>query len=596
MRDISEAIGSSGRIATVAFLFAISLLMSPSTRAQVGTASIAGTVEDSSGAVIKGAQVKATQTDTQVVHTTTSGDDGAFTIPLLPVGSYVLDVQFAGFQPYKQTGIVLTVGQVASVNLQLKPGSVSQTVEVTANAQIVETTQSNSSTLVDNAQVEGLPLNGRNPATLVYLTGGATNPVENNVISNTGSPVLQNSLVYPGEIAPTIHGERGGGVYFSLDGANNVDPYQVTGGPFPNPDAVAEFSVVSGNYGAEYVSAPGGAINIVTKSGTNQIHGDAFEFVRNGLFNARNFFSATPDELKRNQFGGTLGAPIKHDKWFIFGSYQGTRVANQQGGNVGFVPSVAERSGNFSQLLPTTIKNPATGLVFPGNMITPTATLNPVTQALLQFIPSSTAPLGATVTPGAANDKVVWVQPISQTENQYVVKTDYVFGNHRIFGRYFYGGFSWAADGIPNGDILASFSGQNQRWDNATAGDTWTKGNLVSDFRFTYIRDNSVDLPPESSVTLHTLGANVTEAQIPTDPSLGVTGAFSLFSQAFNDFQRHNYDVSEDMNFFHGRHQISFGVSVQHIYVLLEGPPHNKGARLSRVCSPATRSRITCWA
>ena len=152
---------------------------SSSARAQVRTASIAGTVQDVSGAAIKGAQVKATQTDTQISQTVTSGEDGSFTIPLLPVGSYALDVQYTGFAPYKQTGIVLTVGQVASVNVSLKPGSVSQTVEVTANAQIVETTQSNSSTLVDTTQVEGLPLNGRNPATLVFLTGGASNPIQN---------------------------------------------------------------------------------------------------------------------------------------------------------------------------------------------------------------------------------------------------------------------------------------------------------------------------------------------------------------------------------------------------------------------------------
>jgi len=575
MKGCSEAVGSTGKVVPVAFLFVIFLLsVSRSARAQVSTASIAGTVQDSSGAVIKGAQIKATQTDTQIVHTTTSGDDGAFTIPLLPVGSYMLDVQFAGFQPYQQTGIVLTVGQVASVSLQLKPGSVSQTVEVTANAQIVETTQSNSSTLVDTAQVVGLPLNGRNPASLVFLTGGASNPVQNNVASNTGSPILQNTLVFPTEIAPTIHGERGGGVYFSLDGANNIDTYEMTGGPFPNPDATAEFNVVSGNYGAEYVSAPGGAVNIVTKSGTNQIHGDVYEFVRNGIFNARNFFSTRPDVLKRNQFGATLGAPIKHDKWFIFGSYEGTRLANAQGGNVGFVPSVAERGGNFSQLLPTPIKNPATGLQFMGNSgtqpnVIPTAQLNPVTQALLKYIPSSAVPLGATVIPGAANDEVIWSFPIFVTQEEYVVKSDYVVGNHRIFGRYFHASYSQPPNGIPSGDLLATNPGQFHNWNNVTGGDTWTHGNLVSDFRFTYVRDYSETDAGESSVTLPGLGANFTVGQFPTIQSLGVTGAFSIKGQNFDGFPRHTYDVSENVNFFRGRHQISFGAEVQHIAALL---------------------------
>src|SRR4029077_18989941 len=191
--------------------FVVSLLsVGGSASAQLSTASIAGTVQDVSGGVIKGAQVKVTETETQVVHTTTSGDDGAFTIPLLPVGSYALDAQFTGFQPYKQTGIVLTVGRVASVTVSLKPGSVSQTVEVSANAQIVETTQSNSSTLVDNAQVEGLPLNGRNPATLVFLSGGVTNPILNNGGGGVGQLVVQlTCCTYPTEIAPSIHGSRG---------------------------------------------------------------------------------------------------------------------------------------------------------------------------------------------------------------------------------------------------------------------------------------------------------------------------------------------------------------------------------------------------
>jgi hypothetical protein len=564
-----------GRLALL--IIAPLLLLGVPASAQVGTASIAGTVQDSSGGVIKGAQLTITQTDTGIVHTTASDNDGKFIVPLLPVGSYSVHVEFSGFVTYEQTGVVLTVGQVASVNITLKPGSLNQTVTVAANADIVETQQSNSSTLVAEEQVVGLPLNGRNPATLVFLTGGTTNPVENNLISNTGSPVLQNSLVYPSEIAPTIHGQRGGGVYFSLDGANNNDSYQVTGGPFPNPDATTEFSVVSGNYGAEYVSAPGGAVNIVTKSGTNQVHGDIFEFVRNGIFNARNFFSTTPDELKRNQFGATLGAPIKRDKWFIFGSYQGMRLANHVGGNISFVPSVAERSGNFSQILPKIIKNPANGLPFPGNMITPTATLDPVMQGLLKYIPSSTTPLGAKVIPGAANDEVIWVQPQSQKEDQAVVKTDYIFGNHRILGRYFYTHFVWDPNGVPDGDLLASTQGQNQRWDNVTVGDTWTKGNLISDARFSYIRDNSIVLVGQSSVTLHGLGANVTPGQVPTIQSLGVTGAFSVGSSDYNDFQRHTFDMSEDVSLLHGRHQVSFGVDVQHIHGLLEANSGQNG-------------------
>jgi len=298
------------------YLAALLFVLSPQPAfTQVSTASIQGTVVDSTGAAVGGATITATQLDTQIARTTTSEASGAYIFPLLPVGSYSVKVSAAGFAPFEQTGIVLTVDEAASVPVALRVGNISETVTVNSDATMLNTTSSQTATLISQHQVEGLPLDGRNPATLVFLAGGVSNPVLNIPLSNTGNAILQNSLVYPTEIAATVHGVRGGGVYFSLDGASNVDPYQVTGGPFPNPDATEEFSVVSGNYGSRYVSAPGGAVNIVTKSGTNQIHGDVFEFIRNGAVNARNFFAAQPDALKRNQFGATAGGPIIRDRW-----------------------------------------------------------------------------------------------------------------------------------------------------------------------------------------------------------------------------------------------------------------------------------------
>ena len=255
------------------------VLATPKAIGQISTAEISGVVQDPSGGVVSHAQLTLTQTDTGFVRDAVTGDDGAYTFTSLPVGSYVLRVKVSGFAPYEQTGIVLTVGQAATIRVTLTPGSITQTITVAADAALVNTVESAKTSLINQKQVEGLPLNGRNPAGLVFLAPGASNPVQNVPSSNTGSAVLQNSLVYPTEIAPTINGVRGGGVYFSLDGANNVDPYQVSGGPFPNPDASEQFSVVSGAYGSRYVSAPGGAVNVVTKSGTNEIHGNLFEFL-----------------------------------------------------------------------------------------------------------------------------------------------------------------------------------------------------------------------------------------------------------------------------------------------------------------------------
>ncbi len=524
--------------------------------AQVSTASIEGTVQDSTGAAVSGATITAIQVETQVSRTATSGSDGLYAIPLLPLGNYTVRVSATGFEPFEQTGITLAVGQDARVPVTLGVGNVRQTVTVNANAAMVNTTSSETQQLVDQRQVEGLPLDGRNPAALVFLVGGVSNPILNMAPSNTGSAILQNSLVYPTEIAANVHGVRAGGVYFSLDGANNIDSYEVTGGPFPNPDATEEFNVVSGNFGARYVSAPGGAVNIVTKSGTNSIHGNVFEFIRNGAVNARNYFAAQPDALKRNQFGATAGAPIMRDKWFVFGAYQGTRLSDVLGGIVSFVPTAQQRTGNLSSISKPII-NPATGQPFPNNQIGP---LNSVTQGLLAYIPL----------PQNASGSVSYAQPEQQQENQYVIKSDFVYKSQRIFGRFFYDSFNWPGTGIPGGNILAAFRGQQHQWYNATGGHTWTHGNLISDARFSFIRDHSTTVAGESTVTLTNLGANITPGQFPTIQSLSVTGLFAVNPGNYNTFPRNTYDGAEDISIIKGKHQIAFGAEVQHVGVTLE--------------------------
>lgn len=237
-----------------------------------------------------------------------SGPDGSFRISSIPVGPYVVRVNKDGFASYEQKGIVLTVGQVATIQVSMTVGAQTQDVVVSAEAPAVESTNSTIQSVVDENVVSNLPLNGRNPAALMYTAPGITDATLNPQGTNANSTVAGGAL--SDESAPTTNGVRPGGTYFSLDGAGNIDPFNVIGGPFPNPDATQEFSVVSGSYGSRYVSAPGGAVNIVTKSGTNQIHGSVFEFLRNGFFNAENYFATTPDTLKRNQFGFAAGGPI----------------------------------------------------------------------------------------------------------------------------------------------------------------------------------------------------------------------------------------------------------------------------------------------
>src|SRR6185437_4102003 len=302
-----------------------------------------------------------------------------------------------------------------------------------------------------------------------------------------------------------------------------------------------------------YVSAPGGAVNIVTKSGTNKIHGNVFEFVRNGAVNARNFFATRVDPLKRNQFGANLGAPILHDRWFVFGGYQGTRLSDSAGGNVAFVPTTQQRTGNLSNVT-TPIKNPATGLPFASN--SSIGPLDPVIQKLLAYIPLPTNP---------ATGSVTYSLPKINTEHSMVVKTDFVHGAHRFFGRYFYDTFNWPGTGIPNNNLLSTFRGQQHRWHNVTVGDTWARGNFVSDARFSFIRDNSVNVAGESTVTLPGLGAGFTVGQFPTIQLVQTVGLFNIAAGNYNGFSRNTYDGAEDITILHGRHQISFGAEVQYI-------------------------------
>jgi len=525
---------------------------------QVSTGSMAGVLRDSSGAVIPGTSVALTNLENGQTRFEETGADGAFNFAALPVGSYALKIEKPGFSAYSQPRISLTVGQAISLPIVLTVGDVSQAVTVTEDVALLNTSDSTLARLVDERQVEGLPLNGRQPANLVFLAPGAVNPVQNIPQSNTGNPVLQNSLVHPREIAPALNGVRGDGVYFSLDGVNNIDPYQVTGGPFPNPDATREFSVVSGTYGARYVSAPGGAVNIVTKSGTNEFHGNIFEFVRNGAVNARNFFAGAHDDLKRNQFGFTVGGPILKNRLFSFGSYEGLRLRDEVKGLTQFVPSDAQRAGDLSSI-PTPIRDPVTGAPYPGNQI-PLSQFDPVTKALLAFIPRSSAPGG----------RIQFSRPIAQREDQAVVKTDYLHRQHALFARYFLDDFTWDPVGILNGNLLASFRGQSHRWQNGALGHTYTGGrNLVSEFRAAYVRDGSTTVAGQNTVSLPGLGANFPKGQFPTIQSLAVVGLFAINPGNFNGFPRDTFVISENVQLLRGRHEFAFGAEIQRIRATL---------------------------
>src|SRR5581483_6558690 len=332
-----------------------------------------------------GASVKVQNMDTGLTQNTTTSDVGAFVFPTLPVGRYRLTVEKTGFAPYSQEGIRLTVNEAASQTVRLQVGGVSESVTVAADAEIVPTRTATSGQLVDQRKIVDLPLNGRQAQSLLYLAPGTVDTTSRYCGVNCFGGV------YPGEQQAAVNGTGPGQVNYQLDGAGHNDTYLNMNLPFPNPDAVQEFSLDSNNLSAQFGNSAGGVVNIVTRSGTNEIHADLFEFLRNGALNARNFFAPKHDSLNRNQFGGSVGGPIRKNRLFYFGTYQGTRIRSAAQGQIGFVPTQAERNGDFSDLSGVALKDPVSGVPYPNNRI-PASQFSPVSLKLLQYIPLPNGP------------------------------------------------------------------------------------------------------------------------------------------------------------------------------------------------------------
>ncbi|HLK49528.1 MAG TPA: carboxypeptidase-like regulatory domain-containing protein, partial [Bryobacteraceae bacterium] len=249
---------------------------------------ISGTVQDTTGSAVAGAQVRVTQTDTGLVRTAASGGDGSYVLTNLPVGPYRMDVSKDGFSTYVQTGIVLQVNTNPTIDVSLKVGAITEQVQVEAAATMVETRTTGVGQVVDSQRIVDIPLNGRNATDLIYLAGAASQAPPADLISTKN---------YPGEAALSIAGGMANGTLYMLDGATHNDPFNNLNLPLPFPDALQEFKVETNALPAQYGQHAAGAVNAVTKSGTNEFHGDAFEFIRNYHFNARNFYAATRDSL-----------------------------------------------------------------------------------------------------------------------------------------------------------------------------------------------------------------------------------------------------------------------------------------------------------
>ncbi|HZT73221.1 MAG TPA: carboxypeptidase regulatory-like domain-containing protein [Terriglobales bacterium] len=419
----------------IALAVAMSLCLVPlSAGAQQVMAAITGTVVDSSNAPLAGARVVAHDTDRGTDWTTTTNNLGVFNLPRLPVGNYSVSASAKGFQTVQEGPLTLVLNQTARLTLTLPVGQVTQTVEVTGAAPLLQTDSTQVSTIINARTNEALPLATRNYVELTLLSPGSVQPNPSSMTN--GQPTGNGGRPY-------INGNREQANNFLLDGMDNNQVSDNEVGFAPSPDAIQEFNLITNNASAEFGNFQGGIISASIKSGTNHWHGDLFEFLRNDKLNANNWannFSSLPRPAMRwNQFGGTVGGPILHNKLFIFGDYEGERFDNPATANPISVFTAAERQGDFSELLglPTPIQlyNPRNIVngqrqPFAGNLIAP-GMIDPVAKALFNDTKLYPMPVNNSLTNNQVN--------LSSTQtnvDQFDVKTDYNLGpNDRMFGR-----------------------------------------------------------------------------------------------------------------------------------------------------------------
>ncbi len=535
--------------------------------AQTTNASLSGTVTDSSGAAIPGAQVTARNTGTGLASTITSTGSGTYTLPNLPPGTYTLTVTKDGFSTSMQADVVLSVSQSATLNSTLAVGASSETITVDATPALINQSTAELSELVDENSIKQLPLNGRDPSSLVLLAPGTTN-----VLNRGGKLQAVNSI--PTETGASANGGRQGSTYYLLDGVQNMDTYLLLDAPFPNADATQEFRVITNNYDARYGFAPGAIVTIQTKSGTNDLHGSLFEFLRNNDLNAGNYFTHAVDPLKRNQFGAAIGGPIKKDKLFFFINYQGTRDSTTSATIQTFTPTTAMLAGDFTALLPKTVlKGP-----FVGNKINP-AQFSPAAVAISALIP-----LGVTPATGLVNYSGT---PTTNTYNEATGRLDYeLTRNQRLTARSFIDHFDQPAQSLP-GNILTDTLGDRARIYNELISHTWTVSSTsVNVLSGAWLENDTFS----AAQVTNKAGQPVCLSQFiaVADPPGGcypqngfaVTNGPSQLGSAPNRENRRTWTINDDFSKSIGQHVLTFGGNLLHQYAS-EVSAYPQNARVS---------------
>ena len=540
-----------GRLSLVLFLTTFTLTFNgPRASAQQATAQITGTVRDPSGAVLVGAEVTLKNSNTNIARSTKTGKEGEYLFTLVPIGTYEVAVEQSGFGRFLQKGITLQINQNARLDVTLQVGTQSQIVEVTGDLAQVDTVSATLGKVETTQRILELPLVERDTMQLGLLQAGVFAPEQEDGSGNAFS----------------VGGQRSESLTFLIDGADNNDFLGNNMVVNPNPDAVAEFKILTNNYEAEYGRTSGGIVNQVIKSGSNNIHGSLFEFFRNTDLDAADYFTHAVPEFKRNLFGGSIGLPIVKDKAFFFASYQGARRREGQNAPPFQTLSQAERSGDFSELLAdgTQLVNPVTGLDYPGNQV-------PVDPVIANYI-ARYVPL-----PNLPGNQFVSSPVGKLQDDQFIFRLDYNLSSKDALSAFYIFDdqpqiypFQIIHGASSGGDVPVGSGFSNaQRFQ--TGSLSWTRTispTMVNEFRFAANRSATFQSVPTDKTTPAALGFSAVNPDDPAGaapPLMYVNGSFTLGPSPQGPTKLHDvtFQYQDTLSWTRGRHDLKFGVDLR---------------------------------
>ena len=534
--------------------------------AQLSTATMFGTVTDTTGAVVGGATVTLVQRDTNFTRVSVTKDDGSYREEFLPLGPYKVTIAARGFKTIERGGIVLSLMQNADVTFELEVGETTETVNVTADVPLVNLGDAVLSKTVSNVEIDNLPLVDRNTFKLLSLTPG----VQQNTTTN--------SLGFP-ELHVYINGSTDdfvGQVSYYLDGGLNMTGLRNSGNSIPNPDAISQFNVQTNNFSAQLGRYAAAVVSIATKSGTNQFHGSAFEFYRTKNFTATTHNQQTKGDYNRHEFGFTVGGPIRKNKDFFFGSYGGL-IDTTSPQYTGSVPSANQIAGNFFENTPTPAEqascnvspsaaavaafhflvcNPATQTPYLNNTIT--GPLDPTAQNILKYLNMTPNPTGAVGdTPYTHKERA----PTPESNREYLIKTEHQLTPlHRLTLSYFL--YNYSNRIVPSTLTQKwSYSNYVARQQNANVSDIWTvSGRTVNQAWVSYTRQYGGRVPVPGNSTLADFGSDFGISGSPSRPQISIANWFTL-GQAITGPKdgANNYGVRDVLSTTRGKHSLYLG-------------------------------------